>query len=84
MTDAVIEAARDGLNGEREEVGAASDIPGGSILRLATFYEDGDWVERVQVGEPGDWITVFEGHGLAPTQRYNALVDDLTHYDVGE
>lgn len=73
------------LKGDADQLNAYAEIPGGSILRLVGNETDnGRWVEAVEIGRPGEWKQITEGYGLAPTQKYNELVEDISIHNVGE
>jgi len=72
------------IRGGADQLHAYAEIPGGSLLRLIGNETGSGWIEAVEIGEVGDWKRVTEGYGLAPTQKYNQLVDEISVHEVDE
>ena len=72
------------IRGGADVLHAYAEIPGGSPLRLIGNETGEGWIEAVEIGEVGAWQRVTEGYGLAPTQKYNQLVDEISIHEVDE
>lgn len=57
------------------ELQAYTETPADTVIELRAYETEHGYVERVEVVDGPERITLFEGHGLTPTQVYNQTIE---------